>query len=1184
MRSCPQCSASCSESAKFCPECGFSLAIRLCPHCGVPAAAGKFCSECGGALDGAGTAAPASVSVQPPAAAAPVAERRITTVLFADLVGFTTRAEGLDPEDVRELLSRYFAGASTIVARYGGTVEKFIGDAVMAVWGVPVAHEDDAERAVRAGLELVMMTETLGEENNAPGLTMRVGLVTGEVAVTLGATGEGMVAGDAVNTAARVQTAAAPGEVWVDETTRSLAAAAITYEATGEHQLKGKADPVRLFAARSVVGSVRGVERMDGLEAPLVGRDRELRLVKELFHSAQESGLPSLVLVEGEAGVGKSRLGWEFEKYVDGLSALVLWHRGRCLAYGDGVAFWALVEAIRGRLGLVESDSGAVVDEKLQEALDRYVPEAAEQSWIRPRLAVLLGGSGVAGTFNAEELYAAWAAFFEHVGQGNVVVLVIDDAQHADDGLIGFLEHLMAMAGFPIFVMALVRPELLARRPDLAVNRRATVLHLDPLGDEAVASLLDGLVAQLPGDARAALVQRSEGIPLYAVETIRGLIDRDLVIPRDGRYVLSDPDSLDVGDLAAPASLQALVAARLDALSAAERRVVADASVLGMTLTDEALAELSADVPDREGLMRNLVRKQILRVETDRFSASRGQYRFVQAVVRQVAYDTLSKRDRKARHLAVAAYLEAQPDSTGDLAAVLAQHCLDALASSSATDEDRAELLERSIGLLERAAARATALGASAEALRYLEQALELADDRSKGTLFAAASEAAIESGQLERCVELANAAVEALLSVGDEVAAGLAVVTAAFAKIRLGDSLSALELVRPHWERLDGRPDAKEALLNLGRVMVFTNQDVGDEKQAEEYLNKALRLAEAVGDRVALCKVMAAFARQMQATGAPFMAEVILGAQVSLARELQSAELLSNALIGWGIELLQHDVKKGVECYREAFAAYRQTGNAASLQAAEINLAIGLWTSGEWDELPALLKHREDEAFQIGLRVVLAVIECWIAEARGPDHPLPEMPPLTEGNDNQSDLAWFEAGLVSHLVRSGSHAEAADHSEAVVEHALRFSGLGDDFIHLWPPAVRATLAAGQFERAAELMRPVVEAPDGLKREALTAHCAHLSGVLASARGNHAEVESSLSAAVKGFETYGSVPLTARARADLGRWLMDQGRPEEAEPLLEQARAAFVQLGADGWLREYGLANHGAAAEKQTTA
>ncbi len=857
--------------------------------------------------------------------------------------------------------------------------------------------------------------------------------------MTLGATGEGMVAGDAVNTAARVQTAAAPGEVWVDETTRSLAAAAITYEATGEHQLKGKADPVRLFAARSVVGSVRGVERMDGLEAPLVGRDRELRLVKELFHSAQESGLPSLVLVEGEAGVGKSRLGWEFEKYVDGLSALVLWHRGRCLAYGDGVAFWALVEAIRGRLGLVESDSGAVVDEKLQEALDRYVPEAAEQSWIRPRLAVLLGGSGVAGTFNAEELYAAWAAFFEHRRRGQRRRPRHRRRPARRRRLDRVLEHLMAMAGFPIFVMALARPELLARRPDLAVNRRATVLHLDPLGDEAVASLLDGLVAQLPADARTALVQRSEGIPLYAVETIRGLIDRDLVIPREGRYVLSDPDSLDVGDLAAPASLQALVAARLDALSAAERRVVADASVLGMTLTDEALAELSADVPDREGLMRNLVRKQILRVETDRFSASRGQYRFVQAVVRQVAYDTLSKRDRKARHLAVAAYLEAQPDSTGDLAAVLAQHCLDALANSSATDEDRAELLERSIGLLERAAARATALGASAEALRYLEQALELADDRRKGTLFAAASEAAIESGQLERCVELANAAVEALLSVGDEVAAGLAVVTAGFAKIRLGDSLSALELVRPHWERLEGRPDAKKALLNLGRVMVFTNQDVGDEKQAEEYLNKALRLAESVGDRVALCKVMAAFARQMQATGAPFMAEVILGAQVSLARELQSAELLSNALIGWGIELLQHDVKKGVECYREAFAAYRQTGNAASLQAAEINLAIGLWISGEWDELPALLKHREDEAFQIGLRVVLAVIECWIAEARGLDHPLPEMPPLTEGNDNQSDLAWFEAGLVSHLVRSGSHAEAADHAEAVVEHALAF-------------------------------------------------------------------------------------------------------------------------------------------------
>ena len=253
-------------------------------------------------------------------ATAPIAERRITSVLFADLVGFTPLSESRDPEEVRELLSRYFAECRTVIGRYGGAVEKFIGDAVMAVWGVPVAHEDDAERAVRAGLELVQTVANLGQDVGAPGLALRVGIVTGEVAVTVGATAEGMVAGDAVNTAARVQSAAEPGQVWVDDTTRSLSAASIAYTDAGMHALKGKSEPMRLHAARAVLTTVGGVQRIDGLEAPHTGRDREMRLLKELFHAAVETRRPRLVVVDGEAGIGKSRLVWEFDKYVDGLS------------------------------------------------------------------------------------------------------------------------------------------------------------------------------------------------------------------------------------------------------------------------------------------------------------------------------------------------------------------------------------------------------------------------------------------------------------------------------------------------------------------------------------------------------------------------------------------------------------------------------------------------------------------------------------------------------------------------------------------------------------------------------------------------------------------------------------------------------------------------------------------------
>jgi class 3 adenylate cyclase len=286
--------------------------------------------------------------------AVPLAERRVCSVLFVDLVGFTPLSEGRNPEDVGELLSRYFEVARTVISRYGGVVEKFIGDAVTAVWGTPVAAEGDAERAVRAGMELVAAVEVLGAEAEAAGLAARAGVVTGEVAVTIGATGEGMVAGDAVNTAARVQAVADAGSVWVDTATWRLAGAAISFVGAGDHALKGRAVAEQLWRAVRVISGFGGSQRVDGLEAPMVGRDPELRTVKDLFHASAERRAPRLVVVLGPAGVGKSRLGWEFEKYVDGLANTVLWHRGRCLSYGDGVAFWALAEIVRQRFGIAE--------------------------------------------------------------------------------------------------------------------------------------------------------------------------------------------------------------------------------------------------------------------------------------------------------------------------------------------------------------------------------------------------------------------------------------------------------------------------------------------------------------------------------------------------------------------------------------------------------------------------------------------------------------------------------------------------------------------------------------------------------------------------------------------------------------------------------------------------------------
>ena len=483
------------------------------------------------------------------------------SVLFCDMAGFTPLSEARDPEAVRELLSEYFDRARTIIGRYGGVVEKFIGDAVMAVWGTPVASEGDAERAVRAGLDLVAAVAELGAGAGVPGLAARAGVVTGEVAVTLGAAGEGMVAGNAVNTAARVQAAAEPGQVLVDGATQRLAGAGVGFADAGEHVLKGKAEPARLWRAIRVLSGVGGSQRVDGLEAPLIGRDAELRTVRELFHAAADRRVPRLVLISGPAGVGKSRLGWEFRKYIDGLAEQVWWHRGRCLSYGDGVAFWALAEIVRQRLGIAEEDPPEIAAGKLAAGLDRFVPDPAERAYVGARLGRLLGvqftGDG-GGPLAREELFAGWRLFFERLAAEGPLVLLVEDAQYADAGLLDFLDHLVAWSrDLPIFVLVFARPELGQARPGFGTGRNRSTLTLDPLDAASMDQLVDALVPGMPAAARAKITGQAQGIPLFAVETVRALIDRDIVQPLEGVYRLVG----DVGELAVPDSLHALLAA-----------------------------------------------------------------------------------------------------------------------------------------------------------------------------------------------------------------------------------------------------------------------------------------------------------------------------------------------------------------------------------------------------------------------------------------------------------------------------------------------------------------------------------------------------------------------------------------------------------------------------------------------
>ena len=441
-------------------------------------------------------------------------------------------------------------------------MEKFIGDAVMAVWGAPVAKEDDAERAVRAGLELVSAVAGYGSERRTD-LQARVGVVTGGVATTE-TPEEGLVVGDRVNTAARIQSAAPPGCCYVDEMTRAATAAAIAYVDAGEHELKGKAAPVRLFQATRVIAAVAGSQRPGVLEAPFLGRDHDLRLVKEHFHGTADRHAVRLVLVSGVAGVGKSRLAWEFFKYIDGLAGDVLWHAGRCLSYGEGVSYWALSEMVRARLLISEEDPLDLVAERLRSGLERWIEDPADREFIAPRLGQLLGLPSPQ-VLGREELFSGWRLFFERLSEFLPVVMVVEDLQWADAGMVEFLDHLLEWSGdHALFLLVLTRPEGTERR-GLGLSRRSvTTLPLDRLSDEVIGELLDGLVTGLPHTARARIVERAEGIPLYAIETVRGLLDKG-VLEKEGDGLLRLVGEL--GELEIPPGLTALIASRLDALS-----------------------------------------------------------------------------------------------------------------------------------------------------------------------------------------------------------------------------------------------------------------------------------------------------------------------------------------------------------------------------------------------------------------------------------------------------------------------------------------------------------------------------------------------------------------------------------------------------------------------------------------
>jgi class 3 adenylate cyclase len=821
---CPNCGTAAQPDQKFCSNCGTRLGV-VCPSCGTPAQPeARFCGQCGHELGGPTKHPAHPEAVAPAQVAAPVAERRLVSVLFADLVGFTTLAEGRDAEQVRELLSRYFEVAREVIARYGGTVEKFIGDAVMAVWGAPHAHEDDAERAVRAALELIEAVAQVGAEAGIE-LRARAGVLTGEAAVTVGAQGEGMVAGDMVNAASRLQSVAEPGTVLVGRETRDAAASAITFEEVGEKAVKGRSMPLAAWRAVRVVAGVGGAGKYTGLEPPFEGREEQLRLLKDLFHATAREKRARLVSIIGQAGTGKSRLLREFEKYTDGLAEIVYWHVGRSPSYGEGISHWALGEMVRKRAGLAERDDDRTTRQRITATLDEFVPDEADRRWIEPHLLQLLG-VGEARSAEREEVFAAWRTFFERVADMGPVVMAFEDLENADAGLLDFIDHVVEWSrDRPIFVVGLARPELLHRRPNWGAGQRSYAsIGLEPLSDEAMRQALAGLVPGLPEPAVRAILERAEGVPLYAVETVRMLIN-------DGRLVEQDGVYQPVGDLAnlqIPNTLQALIAARLDALERADRTLLQDGAVLGHTFTLAALAGVSGRRQDElEQQLRALIRREVLEIDVDPRSPERGQYAFVQGLLREVAYSTLSKKDRRKRHLAAARYFEALGDE--ELAGVLARHYLDAWRASPEGAEADTIAAQARVAL-RAAAERASALHSHAQALTYFEHLLAVtADETERLAILERVARSAEATGDYETGERYAGEAVAGYRQAGDMRGMARAMATVGRTVLMATQLERGIELLQTALSEIgerDDDPAVVELIALLARFYSLHNED----------------------------------------------------------------------------------------------------------------------------------------------------------------------------------------------------------------------------------------------------------------------------------------------------------------------------------------------------------------------
>ena len=1048
----------------FCPSCG---------HRNPPG--GKFCPECGAAL---GAAEPLASE-----------ERKVVTVLFADLVGFTSRAEHMDPEDVRALLSPFYARLRSELERFGGTVEKFIGDAVMALFGAPLTHEDDPERAVRAALAI---RDWVREEER---IQVRLAVNTGEALVLLGARpseGEGMAAGDVVNTAARLQAAAPVNGVLVGERTFRETRAVIEYRPVAPVAAKGKREPVPVWEAVAARARL-GVDVPHQARTALVGRERELYALRGALERMRAERTPQLVTLVGVPGIGKSRLVYELSRIADAEAELISWRQGRCLPYGEGVSFWALAEMVKAQAGILEDDPPDQAGVKLAAMTAQVVGGTAGAEWVARHLGVLAGvdGGGTPTGSDRSEVFAAWRQFFEALAERRPLVLVFEDLHWADDGLLDFVDYLAGWAGeVPLLVVGTARPELLARRPGWGGGKPNTIiLSLPPLPDEDTARLIGLLVGRAVLDAgqQAVLLARAGGNPLYAEQYVQMLAER-----RDGR------------ELPLPGSIQGIIGARLDLLEPREKRLLQDAAVVGNVFWPAAVAAFGggAGRGELEESLHALERKQFVRRDGASSVAGETQYAFTHVLLRDVAYGQIPRAARAGKHVHAAGWIESlgRPD---DHAEMLAHHYLRALELARAASQDTAGLAPRARTALRRAGDRALALNAFAAAAGYYRAALGLWPDDAReqraGLLWLLGT-AAYETGDLEQAQAVLTEAWQMAAAAGlPALQARIRILRTYIGTSQGGSEAEALVECQAATAVLEseGDPDGlAEGWLVTGRLRYW----LGDVPASQEAFERAIAYARQSGNHRAQVRASGGLAATFQLLPVPVDAAIARVEQLLHGADGESAAEVH--------VLLPLSLLYAYACrFADARAAIARARSLLAASGARLDLARSTLAAGEI-ELAAGDPAAAERCFREGYEAFRAMGE------RG--------------------YCSTEAGLLAEaLYRQGRLGEA----QQMTEEAQSLAPPSDlDAQARWR-TVRAKLLAqrGQLPAARQLLAEAeaLTAPtsDTRSKAEILVDKAEVNQLA----GDHGEAAASLHAALRIYEDRRVAPLAARAEAALAR-------------------------------------------------